>query len=416
MWRDRHTMAWTDLNRDGMLDVYIGRGAVKGQIQSVSDRLEDELMLSTSDGFVDRQGTSGMSKETCPARQSAWVDFDRDERLDLYVICGRNNAAVHPNQFWQQQSNGEFRNVATKFGLDFPEDGCFRWFDVDNDGKQDLLIARGKVIELWRNKGDRFEPQTIATGRAKLMAFAVADFDRDGDFDVYASSKRVEQPNLLLLNNDGKLKAVNPQAWGLPDTGISPAWIDYNRDGLSDLHLVPQGTYRQLTNHRFKTTKILNFRNRLRRIADARSVWFDFNNDGTQDYLQVVKQPPPVLLRLRQKLFPRDNFREWQKNWDASLYKNTKSPNHWLQVILSGSDTNPQGIGVTVKVTTATGEQLRQVGITDSSYYSQGHYRLYFGLGKSDRVDAIDLTWSDGRTQRLEDLKGDRLIEIKKIS
>ena len=414
MWRDRHTMAWTDLNQDGLLDVYIGRGAVKGQIQVVNDRLSDELMLQTPDGFVDRIATSGMSKEACPARQSAWADFDRDGLLDLYVVCGRNNAAIHPNQLWQQQPNGKFSNVAPELGLDFPEDGCFRWIDADRDGDLDLLITRGKVVELWRNDGDRFEGKTITTGEGKLMNLAIADFDRDGDLDAYASSKRVEEPNLLLLNYDGEFEAVNPQAWGLPNTGISAVWTDYNLDGSVDLHLVPQGIYRQLPDRRFEATNILSFDSKLRKIADARTVWFDFNNDGTEDYVHVVKQPPPPLSRLKHKLFASDNAQDWQKVWDASLYENTKPQNHWLQVILAGSPKNPQGIGAIVKVTTATGEQLQQVGTTDSSYYSQGHYRLYFGLGDSDRIEAINIEWSDGQIQSLEDLKGDRLITIKK--
>lgn len=413
MWRDRHTMAWTDLNRDGLLDVYIGRGAVKGQIQTVGDRLEDELMLQTPDGFVDRIASSGMSKEACPVRQSAWVDFNRDDLLDLYVVCGRNSGAVHPNQLWQQQPNGKFGNVAPQLGLDFPEDGCFRWFDSDNDGDLDLLITREKVVEVWRNDGDRFEGKTIIAGEAKLMSLAVADFDRDGDLDAYASSKRVEAPNLLLLNHKGNFKVVDPQAWGLPTTGISAAWTDYNHDGLADLHLVPQGVYRQLANHRFQATNVLSFSSKLRQIADARSIWFDFNNDGAEDYAQLVKQPPPLLLQLKHKLLGRDNA-QWQKVWDASLYENTKLQNHWLQIVLSGSPGNPQGIGAMVKVTTAAGEQLQQLGTTDSSYYSQGHYRLYFGLGKSDRIEAIDLQWSDGQTQHLDNLQGDRLIVIKK--
>ncbi|MGB5634139.1 MAG: hypothetical protein WBM86_15355, partial [Waterburya sp.] len=130
MWRDRHTMAWTDINQDGKLDVFIGRGAVKGQIQAVSDPVEDELMIQTSDSFTNTIAASGISKKDCPARQSAWVDYNNDDLLDLYVVCGRNNQPTHPNQLWQQQANGKFVDRASNLGLDFPEEGCFRWVDV----------------------------------------------------------------------------------------------------------------------------------------------------------------------------------------------------------------------------------------------------------------------------------------------
>lgn len=415
MWRDRHTMAWTDINQDGKLDVFIGRGAVKGQIQQVRDRLDDELMIYTPTNFVNEIADSGMSKKDCPARQSAWVDFNNDDRLDLYLVCGRNNRPEHPNQLWQQQANRKFIDLSPELGLDFSEDGCFRWLDADGDGDLDLLATREKVIALWLNQGDRFEPHTIvAEGKAKIMNLAIADFDRDGDLDAYASSKYVEQPNLLLVNHNGSFKAVNPQIWGLPGTGINAAWIDYDRDGLTDLHLVPQGIYRQLPNHRFKATEILNFSRNLSKITDARGVWFDFDNDGTEDYLLSAKQTPSVLSRLKNKLFPNDDTNNWQKIWRASLYQNIKPQNHWLQIALSGSPGNPQGIGTVVEVITSQGKQLQQVGNTDNSYYSQGHYRLYFGLGKDEQVKAINLKWPDGQIQHLENLSGDRLLEINK--
>ncbi|WP_019504102.1 CRTAC1 family protein [Pleurocapsa sp. PCC 7319] len=415
MWRDRHSMAWTDLNQDGKLDVFIGRGAVKGQIQQVSDRLDDELMIQTDATFKDEIEGSGMSKKDCPARQSAWVDFNNDDRLDLYVVCGRNDKPYHPNQLWQQQADGKFIDFASQLGLDFPEDGCFRWLDGDGDGDMDLLAAREKAIELWINRGDRFEPHTIVkVGKAKIMNLAIADFDLDGDLDAYASSKYVEEPNLLLVNHDGKFKAVNPQTIGLPEKGINGAWVDYDRDGLSDLQLVPQGIYRQLSNHQFKSTNLLNFSRNFSEIVNARGVWFDFDNDGAEDYLIAAKQTPSLLENLKTRLQAKDNKNDWQKIWRANLYRNIKPQNHWLQISLSASLGNPLGIGTTVVVTTSQGKQLQQVGNTDNSYYSQGHYRLYFGLGKDERVKAIDLKWSDGQTQHLENLLGDRLLVIDK--
>ena len=416
MWRDRHSMAWTDINQDGQLDVFIGRGAVKGQLNLVSDRIDDELMIQRNNTFVDRIELTEMEKKDCPARQSAWVDFDRDNLLDLYLVCGRNDKPLHPNQLWQQQADGKFIDVAPEMELDFPEDGSFRWLDVERDGDLDLLATREKNIELWVNKGDRFERKKIVEkGKAKIMNLAIADWDRDGDLDAYASSKYIEEPNLLLVNDNGSFKAVSPLTVGLPEMGIDGAWTDFNNDGLIDLHLVPQGIYRQLENRRFKATGILDFSRNLNKIANARGVWFDLNNDGARDYLLSAKISPSVLSRFKNKLLPTDNSDNWEKKWQASLYQNTQSSNHWLQIALSGSKENPQGIGTIVEVTTSRGKQLQQVGNTDHSYYSQGHYRLYFGLGKDETVQAIDLKWSDGQIQHLENQKSDRLLVIDKI-
>ena len=424
MWRDRHSMAWTDLNQDGQLDVFIGRGGVKGQLNRIGDRIKDELMIQDGQRFSNQIEQTGIVKKDCPARQSAWVDYNSDKLLDLYIVCGRNNKPFHPNQFWQQQADGKFLDVASQLGLDFPEDGSFRWLDADRDGNIDLLITREKDIELWLNKGDRpsvalrdrFEGQSIVReGKAKIRKIAVADFDRDGDLDAYGSSKYAEEPNLLLVNQNGSFQAVNPTTRGLPETGMNAAWVDYNNDGLTDLQIVPQGIYQQ-SSGQFKATQLLGMEHNLSQVLDTRGIWFDFNNDGSQDYLSLTKESPSLWSSLQNKLFPSEDANRWQKIWQTNLYQNKKDSNHWLQIELLGSPTNPLGIGTTVEVTTSQGKQLQQVGNTDDSYFSQGHYRLYFGLGKDRQVKAIALKWSDGQTQRLENVKGDRLITIDKNS
>ncbi len=419
MWRDRHSMAWTDINRDRQLDVFIGRGGIKGQLDQIDDSIMDELMIRKNQSFTNQVERSGLVKKQCPARQSAWVDFDNDDLLDLYIVCGRNDDPVYPNQLWQQQSDGKYVDVAAQFGVDFPEDGCFRWLDADRDGDMDLLATREETIELWMNQGENFQPQTIVKNwQGKILNLAIADFDTDGDLDAYASSKYIDEPNLLLINDRGSFKAVNPTTIGLPDTGINAAWLDDDNDGLSDFHIVPHGIYHQLHNGRFKATNILNVASNLSQIVNARGVWFDFDNDGARDYLLSTKQPPSVISRLKNKLISNNDVdpNNWQKIWSARLYQNKQSSNHWLQIELVGSLGNPQGIGTLVEVITSKGKQLQQVGNTDNSYYSQGHYRLYFGLGKDERVKAIDLQWSDGQIQHLENIIGDRLITIDKNS
>ena len=99
-------------------------------------------------------------------------------------------------------------------------------------------------------------------------------------------------------------------------------------------------------------------------------------------------------------------------DWTFKMYRNVGSTNHWLQVKLIGPRGNPQGIGSQVSVITANSQQIQEVGSTDGAFFSQGHYRLYFGLGSHDKADAIRIRWSDGRLQEIKDVKGDRLLII----
>lgn len=61
----------------------------------------------------------------------------------------------------------------------------------------------------------------------------------------------------------------------------------------------------------------------------------------------------------------------------------------------------------------AGGLQTQQVGLNDGAFFSQGHYRLYFGLGSHPRADLLTIHWPDGDVQELRSVEGDRLLVIE---
>ena len=130
------------------------------------------------------------------------------------------------------------------------------WLDYDGDGDPDLYLAQGATREsprngppdlLLRNDGDpdgdgvpSFTDVTTETGvgdRLWSVAVAVADYDNDGDPDIYLTNWG---PNRLYRNNgDGTFTEVGAEA-GLADPGwgVAAAWSDVDRDGDLDLYLV----------------------------------------------------------------------------------------------------------------------------------------------------------------------------------
>ena len=121
-----------------------------------------------------------------------------------------------------------------------------------------------------------------------------------------------------------------------------------------------------------------------------------------------------------------ENFARWRwweklgKNsedrfaWKLQAYRNlVDNGNHWLQLRLVGKPGNPQAIGARVTLRTADGQQTQQVGLNDGSFFSQGHYRLYFGLGPHARADRMQIRWPDGQVQELTDVAGDGLQVIR---
>ena len=121
------------------------------------------------------------------------------------------------------------------------------FLDHDGDGDQDLLLVnsmpwggRGDITAaLYRNDGrGRFEDVTAASGLDVSlygMGVAVADYDADGDVDVYLTALG---PNVLLRNDGGSFSDVTAESGvaGEPDVWSSSAgFIDHDRDGDLDL-------------------------------------------------------------------------------------------------------------------------------------------------------------------------------------
>jgi hypothetical protein len=425
--RDRHAMAWADYNSDGWLDVFINRGALGGTLSAYPEALQlqlnDELLISRAEGrFSDMASEVGIQKKGCSGRHARWLDFNHDGLLDLYINCyDRGNVpGNYPKQLYQQDSQGRLNDVAVAVGLGIPDQqiGSFAWFDVDNDADVDLVTFQDEGLFLYRNNSGSFSRKPIyqrALGDAERIGnttgnewfydgkVSVSDYDADGDLDLFSASKR---GNVLLVNDAGTFSPAIPTSIGLPDSSITANWVDYDNDGLPDLHLVPQGLFRQREAHDFEPARLLEFPAEQYNAAVAN--WFDMDNDGRLDLLMALSE--------------NSVFRQWWEfskkprrriTWILKAYRNTGAENHWLQVQLVGQQGNRQAIGARVTVITPDAQQVQEVGSTDGAFFSQGHYRLYFGLGNHARADALHIQWSDGNEQKLFDVMGNRLLTIE---
>jgi len=427
--QDRHALAWADYNNDGLLDVFINRGALGGMLRAYPEDIQrnvaDELLVSRGDlPYVEIGAEMRIAKDGCSGRHARWLDFNHDGRLDLYNNCfdRKHVDGVYRKQLYLQEADGHFRNVATESGADMPDQqlGSFLWLDLDNDGDVDLATFQDEGIFVYRNNDGHLvqemvyqqsppHERTIGTSQGERDQWlfdgkmSAADYDADGDLDLFSSSK---YGNRLLVNRDGRLTYIEPQSVGLPESSVTGNWVDYDNDGLPDLHLVPQGIFRQREDHTFRSTRIFRFADK--QYVAAICNWADFDNDGRRDLLMTLSTDR--------------NFKHWWEpfkkpfpisEWNAKMYRNTGSGNHWLEVKLDGRKGNPQGIGSQVTVVTGDRRQVQEVGTTDGAFFSQGHYRLYFGLGQHDRVDEIVVRWSDGFRQKLEGVEADRLLVIE---
>jgi len=166
--------------------------------------------------------------------------------------------------------------------------------------------------------------------------------------------------------------------------------VDFDNDGLLDLHAPPHGIFRQRPDGQFTLAKELVAVTAP--LRSARAAWFDADNDGFRDVISALE--------------------DQEKQWDVGFYRNLANANHWLEMNLVGPPGNRPALGATVTINTPTGAQTAGVGWAEGSHYGLGHYRLYFGLGTYDEVDSLTITWPDGAQQTLESVVADQILTV----
>jgi hypothetical protein len=200
------------------------------------------------------------------------------------------------------------------------------WIDPDDDGDLDLLTPRHSALVLHHNEDGRFEPIRLAAAVAGVGTLSVADYDADGDV-----LRSAPQGNLLLVNREGVLEAADNVALGLPAASDVGRFVDYDNDGLTDIHLVPGGLYRQTADHTFELSPWLGDT-----VSDtlkaAFATWFDADADGDCDLVLATRE---------------QKTRDWQTTW----HRNVGARHHWLQVDLIGPPGNRQALGASVRLT-----------------------------------------------------------------
>lgn len=191
-------------------------------------------------------------------RGVAWGDYDADGRDDLYItnrpvwFTGADyaNHLFHNDGPDGGDPDGWLFSDVTADPLDDTLYGQgVAWADYDGDGDLDLYQANMQVNEsylapnrLYRNEGGGVFVDMAATagvndgGSGRTVAWA--DYDRDGDVDLYLAN---DGPNRLFRNmGDGTFVNVAPEGAGLGDTlyTMGCAWGDYDNDGDPDLYVV----------------------------------------------------------------------------------------------------------------------------------------------------------------------------------
>lgn len=239
----------------------------------------------------------------------AWGDADGDGDDDLFLPAPAN----HAGRLLLNNGDGSFTPSVTANPWDndrASEDMAALWFDFDGDDDLDLLVTTGSVEHppghealrdrLYINDGnagftrapdDLFPSPPTSTGAA-----IAADYDRDGDLDVFIAGRAVPgsyplaPPSTLWRNDNGRFVDVTQTvAPGLADSGMvnGALWSDADNDGRLDLLLARE--WGSITFWHNTGTGLVD-RTHQAGLADLSGWWNaiapgDFNGDGRIDYL-----------------------------------------------------------------------------------------------------------------------------------
>ncbi len=204
----------------------------------------------------------------------AFIDYDNDGLLDLFVLSGKGGT----NRMYHNEGHDHFRDVTDELGLHssgWAEGVCAG--DYDNDGFTDLFVTYWGQNHLYRNiQGKRFEDVTekahLTQERTRYnTGCAFIDIDNDGHLDLFVSNYLKFDPattpkpganpycfyrgiavncgprglpfdrNILYRNNgDGTFSDISEQSGIAKPEGhysLGVLTADFNEDGLPDIYV-----------------------------------------------------------------------------------------------------------------------------------------------------------------------------------
>ena len=419
-----------DYDNDGLLDLYVcnvgrytnnvqGRGGAYEGLDDAflghlhPDRSETAILYRNmgSNRFRDVTREVGLGDAGWSGDASV-ADLNGDGFLDLFTLNMQGSS-----HFFESVGGKKFVDSTAKYFPKTPWGAMgIKFFDYDNDRRPDLLLtdmhsdmSENSSIEREKLKARELMEESMLGGKQSRYIFGNAfyanrgngkfeeisnrvgaenywpwgpsagDLNADGWQDVFIASS-MNFPyrygiNSLLLNNRGEkfldsefLLGIEPRKGGRTHT----FWfdLDCSTNDANQLRRWPNAAQDMCKGQygKFRVMAPLGTRS---------AVIFDLDQDGALDIVtnEFYSAPQVLVSDLAQK-----------------------RPINWLKVALTGTVSNRNGLGATVRVV-AGGRVVTQWNDGKSGYLSQSVLPLYFGLGDLTTIERVEVDWPSGRKQ-----------------
>ncbi len=486
--------AFLDYDGDGKPDILLLNGADWPEVTTGRKHTLSALYHNDGNGhFTDVTKGSGLDIEM-HAMGVAVGDYDNDGRDDLYITC-----LLGPSRLFHNDGNGHFTDVTKSAGVD--DGGRWgsgaAWVDYDRDGKLDLVVGNyckwtpqtdvrcsvyqgkksyctpnvydGESVRLYHNEGQgRFKDVSEKAGLVykpgKTWGVTVLDYDDDGWPDIALSNDL--EPNCLFHNErNGTFKEVGLVAGiALGENGAAKAGMgidagDIDNSGRPSLlisNFTGEGVslFQNMGGGQFAESSA-NWK--MSDVSLLRMGWglffFDYDLDGRLDalvvnghlYDNVHEFQPDVTYAEPPLLFHNEGttFREVTAGHGPDLMKpmvargsayadidgdgdldvlivaldgkprllrnDGGNANHWLRVHTVGTKSNRDGIGAKLVAEVGGMKQTRWVK-SAASFLSSSELTVTFGLGKAAQVDHLTITWPSGQVDTYSNVAANQVL------
>jgi hypothetical protein len=430
-------VAVADYDNDGFDDIFI---TALGQ---------SHLFHNNGNGtFTEVTKAAGMWGPNEFSTSAAWVDYDRDGKLDLVVanyvqwsepgdlyctLDGAHKSYCTPESYkgtavrlWHNLGGGKFEDATQKAGLADPTSKSLgvAILDYNADGWPDILIANDtQPNKLYLNKKDgTFEERGVTSGIAFSedgiaragMGVDAADYDRSGQPSVIISNFANQMVSLYHNEGNGLFVDEAPQSEvgraTLVTLGFGCFFFDYDNDGWPDI-FVADGHIEDQIEHVQK------------RVSYAEPAHL-FHNLGGGKFQEVTAQmgqafaAPRVARGAAYADIDNDGFLDVLVTTNAGpayLFHNEGGSNHSLRLKLVGTKSNRDGIGAVVRVTSGNNSKDKQSKMlrSGSSYLSQSELVLTFGLGAETKADSVEIQWPSGAVDKLSNVNASQTVTVE---
>ena len=454
LYRNNHDGTFSDVTlKAGLAVPMFGLGVAVGDYDN--DGYDDLFLSALGQSHLFHNNGNGTFTEVTKAAGlwgpnefstgAAWVDYDRDGKLDLVVanyvqwslpgdlyctLDGAHKSYCTPESYkgssarlWHNLGNGKFEDVTQKANFYEPTSKSLgvAILDYNADGWPDILLANDtQPNKLYLNTRDgTFDERGVSAGIAFSedgvaragMGVDAADYDRSGRPSLIITNFANQMISLYHNEGNGLFVDEAPRSdvgrATLVTLGFGCFFFDYDNDGWPDFFVAdghieneiervqkrvsyaePPHLFRNLGAGKFQeVTDSMGSAFAAPKVARG-AAYADIDNDGSLDLLMTTNGGRPY------------------------LFHNEGSTNHSLRVKLVGTKSNRDGIGSVVRVTSSKDQQWQMLR-SGSSYLSQSELVLTFGLGMQSKVDSLEVQWPSGQVDKLSNISAGQTVTIQ---